>query len=62
MRLQGYPLLGVRREQLAPGLRVVFLGGYAVYYLLLEAELIIIRVLHTARDTNAIAEHGGFDQ
>jgi plasmid stabilization system protein ParE len=41
---------------------VVFLGGYAVYYLLLEAELIIIRVLHTARDTNAIAEHGGFDQ
>ena len=55
-------MLGVRREQLAPGLRVVFLGGYAVYYLLLEAELIIIRVLHTARDTNAIAEHGGFDQ
>jgi toxin ParE1/3/4 len=61
-KLQNYPMLGVSRDQFAQGLRVVFQGVYAVYYLPLEAEIIIVRVLHSARDTSAIAEQGGFEQ
>lgn len=59
--LQAYPLLGASREQLSSGLRVIFHGAYAIYYITLESELIILRVLHSARDTMAIAEQGGFD-
>jgi plasmid stabilization system protein ParE len=60
-RLQSYPLLGASREQLVSGLRVIFQGTYAIYYILVESELIILRVLHSARDTKAIAEQGGFE-
>lgn len=49
------------REQFAPSLRVVFHGQYAIYYVPLESELVILRVLHGARDTRVIAEQGGFD-
>jgi len=48
------------REQVAAGLRVSFAGSYAIYYLHDERELVIVRVLHGARDAAAIAEHGGF--
>jgi toxin ParE1/3/4 len=60
-KLQTYPLLGVRREQFAPGLYVLFFGQYAIYYMPSEREIIILRVLHSARDISAIAEQGGFD-
>ena len=58
--LQHSPLIGTTREQLAIGLRVTFHHPYAIYYQVTEHELIIIRVLHGARDTAAIAEQGGF--
>lgn len=61
-KLQNYPMLGVSRDQFAEGLRVTFQGMYAIYYLPLKAEIIIVRVLHSARDTNAISEQGGFEQ
>ncbi len=48
------------REQFAPGLRVTFSGNYAIYYVHDEHELVIVRVLHGARDAAALAEHGGF--
>jgi plasmid stabilization system protein ParE len=54
------PLMGAKREQLALNLRVVFHSHYAIYYLPAERELIILRVLHGARDSLAIAEQGGF--
>jgi toxin ParE1/3/4 len=54
------PLLGSPREQFAPGLRVTFHTPYAIYYLPAERELIIVRVLHGARDSAAIADQGGF--
>lgn len=60
MRLLDFPLAGPSRDQLASGLRVMFQGNYALYYTFNETEIIIVRVLHSARDTAAIAEHGGF--
>jgi toxin ParE1/3/4 len=55
-----FPLIGPQREQFGPNLRVVFHSHYAIYYLPAGHELIIVRVLHGARDAAAIAEHGGF--
>lgn len=52
--------MGPQREQFGPNLRVVFHSHYAIYYLPAEHELIIVRVLHGARDALAIAEQGGF--
>lgn len=60
-KLQSYPLLGVSREQFASGMRAIFQGQYAIYYMPLTSELIILRVLHSARDTRAIADQGGFE-
>jgi toxin ParE1/3/4 len=48
------------REQFAPGLRVTFHDPYAIYYRPLSDAVVIIRVLHGARDATAIADHGGF--
>jgi toxin ParE1/3/4 len=58
--LLGFPLSGVVRDQFSAGLRVMFEGNYAVYYTVSETELVIIRVLHGARDAAALAERGGF--
>jgi len=41
-------------------LRVTFHRAYAIYYQPLHGEIVIIRVLHGARDVMAIAEQGGF--
>ena len=37
-------------------------GAYAIYYMVTERELIVVRVLHGARDIVAIANEGGLDQ
>ena len=58
--LSHFPFSGTAREQFGAGLRVVFEGNYAVYYTVSEIELVIIRVLHGARDAAALAERGGF--
>jgi toxin ParE1/3/4 len=55
-----FPLMGPQREQFGANLRVVFHSHYAIYYLPAGRELIIVRVLHGARDAIAIAEQGGF--
>jgi toxin ParE1/3/4 len=59
-RLPEFPLSGSSRERFAAGLRVVFEGNYAIYYLPSETELILVRALHGARDAAATAERGGF--
>jgi len=56
------PLIGSRRDQFGPGLRVIFHTPYAIYYLPANRELVIVRVLHGARDAAAIADQGGFKQ
>lgn len=58
--LRHFPLAAAARENLAAGLRVSFSGNYALYYLHDEQELVIVRVLHGARDAAALAEHGSF--
>ncbi len=60
--LQQCPFIGVTREQLGTSLRVTFHHPYAIYYQVSEQQLVLIRVLHGARDTAAITEQGGFLQ
>ena len=55
-----FPKANPAREQLGKGLRVTFHSHYAIYYLIQKSEVIIVRVLHGARDAAAIAERGGF--
>jgi toxin ParE1/3/4 len=59
-RLQTAPLSGAPRDQLSPGLRAAFHGRYVAYYLPTMRELVIVRVLHGARDIAALADQGGF--
>jgi len=59
-RLLAFPLAHPERPQLAPGLRVVFHGTYAIYYRPDEETVTLVRVLHGARDLAAIAGQGGF--
>ena len=54
------PFSGTPRPQLAVELRVAFCEKYAVYYLPHPDEIVIVRVLHGARDAEALAEEGGF--
>ena len=58
--MRHFPLSGPAREQLAPGLRVTFLSPYAIYYVPLVDAVMIVRVIHGARDIAALAERGGF--
>jgi toxin ParE1/3/4 len=48
------------REQLAPGMRVTFHKSYAIYYRPLSDAVVIVRVIHGARDVAAISERGEF--
>jgi toxin ParE1/3/4 len=57
-----FPLSGPSRERLAPNLRVKLHGDYAAYYTPTPREVIIVRVLHGARDATAIADRGGFSE
>jgi toxin ParE1/3/4 len=54
------PGSGAPRDQLGRGLRVLFHRAYAIYYLTSAAEVVIVRVLHGARDVVALAERGAF--
>lgn len=45
----------------APDMRVTFHGSYAIYYTPTTSEIVILRVLHGARDAAALAERGGFN-
>jgi toxin ParE1/3/4 len=55
-----FPLSGPARDQIGKGMRIGFSGNYAIYYVATESELIIVRVLHGARDAMAISSSGGF--
>lgn len=55
-----FPEAGAARDQLAPRLRATFHGSYVIYYRAIDADLIVVRVLHGMRDQVAIADQGGF--
>ena len=58
--IRHFPLAVPSREQLGPGLRVTFHGAYAIYYRPVADAIVVVRVLHGARDIAAVAERGGF--
>jgi toxin ParE1/3/4 len=45
-----FPDLGRRRDDLAPGLRMVPVEPYLIFYRVVSEEVQIVRVLHGARD------------
>ena len=48
--LAANPRGGPRREDLAPGLRFYLVGNYLIFYTLSDGGIILVRVLHGARD------------
>jgi toxin ParE1/3/4 len=44
------PAIGVRREDLAPALRMFAHQGYGIYYRNLDTEVMVERVLHPSLD------------
>jgi toxin ParE1/3/4 len=58
--LRHFPLSGPARDQLAPGLRVTFHSPYAIYYMPQTEAVVVIRVIHGARDIAALTERGAF--
>ena len=53
------PGAGAPRDVLATRLRVVFCRPYALYYRHTTDEVLVVRVLHGARDVAALARDGG---
>jgi toxin ParE1/3/4 len=56
-----FPLAGPSRDRLSAGLRVTFQSPYAIYYRHFNDTIVIIRILHGARDTASLAEQGAFE-
>ncbi len=52
--LARFPLLGASREGLIPGLRMFPVGNYVIYYRPEGGGVRIDRVLHGARDADAL--------
>lgn len=48
--LSRQPGLGRQRDELSPGLRSFPLGSYVIFYIQDSGSLLIVRVLHGARD------------
>ena len=55
------PQAGRLRPELAPELRSFPVGRYVVFYRPQDDGIEVVRVLHSARDIESIAEDGGFD-
>jgi toxin ParE1/3/4 len=52
--LEGNPYIGRARGELSPNLRSFPFGRYVIFYLVLADGTEIVRVLHGARDLDAI--------
>lgn len=48
------PKMGRARNELAPGVRSFPFGRYVVFYVLLDVGIDVVRVLHGARDVDAV--------
>jgi toxin ParE1/3/4 len=51
-KLAGNPELGMQREYVRDGYRVLFIGSHAVYYAATPDTVHIIRVLHGSMDSD----------
>lgn len=52
--LSSQPLMGRAREDLSPGIRSMPFGRYVIFYEPLPDGIDVIRVLHSARDIDAV--------
>lgn len=52
--LADFPDAGAKRDDIAPGLRMLPVGNYVVLYRLASRRVEIVRVVHGARDTTAL--------
>jgi toxin ParE1/3/4 len=52
--LVAHPELGVKRDDLAAGVRSSLVGNYVLYYRPHESGIELLRVLHAARDISAL--------
>jgi len=48
------PMMGRARDELAPGVRSFPFGRYVVFYVPLDHGIDVVRVLHGARDIDAV--------
>jgi toxin ParE1/3/4 len=53
-RLAEYPLLGTQRSDLLPGSRSEPVGNYLIFYYPAEFGIQVIRIVHGARDLEAL--------
>lgn len=51
--LAAQPLMGRERKELGPGIRSIAMAPYVIFYEALTDGVIIVRVLHGARDVEA---------
>jgi toxin ParE1/3/4 len=54
LKLAEFPQMGTSRDALRPSLRSFSVGNYLVFYFLLGDGIDIVRILHGARDLEAI--------
>jgi len=52
--LAAQPMMGRARDELAPGVRSFPFGRYVVFYVPLDGGIDVVRVLHGARDIDAV--------
>ena len=52
--LAAQPMMGRAREELAPGVRSFPFGRYVVFYMPMDDGIDVVRVLHGARDIDAV--------
>jgi toxin ParE1/3/4 len=60
-QVRQFPESGALRHHIRPGLRMVAKYPYVAYYLATQTEIIVVRVLHSSRDIDAISAEEGFD-
>src|SRR5687767_5132732 len=52
--LERFPLLGRTRDDLHPGVRSVLVGKYLLIYRVTDTAVVIVRILHGARNLSAV--------
>ncbi|AHE56250.1 type II toxin-antitoxin system RelE/ParE family toxin [Sphingomonas sanxanigenens] len=50
LRLGDFPMSGPARPELGDGLRSLSIGAYVILYRVLADDVLIVRVVHSARD------------
>ncbi len=50
------PLAGTPRDELMAGMKSYPVGRYIIFYRLVEDEVVVVRVLHSARDIDSWME------